>query len=134
MNFQIEDPLCKTVDKNLQIPLVNGKVMNIPFTAINISEEVNKTGIWKQVNENNQKKSNKKAEKKNKSPKTPRYYFIFKCYFDLNDVRYRRVKKKKNSKKADELKQKLEKKLSIMNEEDEDEGITIKVTHMTLHL
>lgn len=79
LNFQIEDPLCKTVDKNLQIPLVNGKVMNIPFSAINISEEVNKTGIWKQVNENNQKKSNKKAEKKNKSPKTPRYYFIFKC-------------------------------------------------------
>lgn len=55
-------------------------------------------------------------------------------YFDLTDVWYRRIKKKKNSKKADELKQKLEKKLSIMNEEDEDEGITIKVTHMTLHL
>lgn len=27
--------------------------MNIPLTSINISEEVNKTGIWKQVNSSN---------------------------------------------------------------------------------
>lgn len=41
--------------------------MNIPLSAINISEEVNKTGIWKQVNENNSNDKNKK-----KSPKSGR--------------------------------------------------------------
>lgn len=58
-------------DKNLKIPLANGKVMNIPFSVMNISEEVNKTGIWKQVNEHNVKGEVKSNEKK-KSPKTPR--------------------------------------------------------------
>lgn len=38
---------------NLQIPLANGNIMKIPLTSINISEEVNKTGIWKTVNEGN---------------------------------------------------------------------------------
>ncbi|XP_066254063.1 electroneutral sodium bicarbonate exchanger 1 isoform X2 [Euwallacea similis] len=108
---EAEDPLKELEgqkNKNLQIPLVNGKVMNIPFSVINISEEVNKTGIWKQVNEGNSKSEAKKDDKK-KSPKTSI-----------------RPKKKKSSKKGEELKQKLEKKLSIMNEEDEDEGIMIK--------
>lgn len=40
---------------NLQIPLVNGNIMKIPLSSINISEEVNKTGIWKQVNNENGK-------------------------------------------------------------------------------
>lgn len=35
--------------------------MNIPLSAINISEEVNKTGIWKQVNA--QEKDKKKSPK-----------------------------------------------------------------------
>ena len=39
--------------------------MKIPLTSINISEEVNKTAIWKQVNEG---KSDEKDEKKKKSP------------------------------------------------------------------
>lgn len=39
--------------ENLQIPLINGNIMNIPLTSINISEEVNKSGIWKQVNNSN---------------------------------------------------------------------------------
>lgn len=50
---------------NLQIPLANGNIMKIPLTSINISEEVNKTGIWKQVNEGNFKE---REEKKKKSP------------------------------------------------------------------
>lgn len=37
---------------NLQIPLANGNVMKIPLSSVNITEEVNKTGIWKQVNTN----------------------------------------------------------------------------------
>lgn len=35
--------------------------MNIPLASINISEEVNKTGIWKQVNSSN--KTNRKDGK-----------------------------------------------------------------------
>lgn len=31
--------------------------MNIPLASINISEEVNKTGIWKQVNNSNKNKT-----------------------------------------------------------------------------
>lgn len=30
--------------------------MNIPLASINISEEMNKTGIWKQVNNSNKSK------------------------------------------------------------------------------
>ncbi|CAH0603409.1 unnamed protein product [Chrysodeixis includens] len=57
--------------ENLQIPLINGNIMNIPLTSINISEEVNKTGIWKQVNNSNKmKKDNKtKTGKKNNKHK-----------------------------------------------------------------
>ncbi|XP_052747215.1 electroneutral sodium bicarbonate exchanger 1 isoform X2 [Bicyclus anynana] len=43
--------------ENLQIPLINGNIMNIPLASINISEEMNKTGIWKQVNNSNQLKN-----------------------------------------------------------------------------
>lgn len=31
--------------------------MNIPLASINISEEMNKTGIWKQVNNTNKNKN-----------------------------------------------------------------------------
>lgn len=31
--------------------------MNIPLASINISEEMNKTGIWKQVNDSNKTKN-----------------------------------------------------------------------------
>lgn len=46
---------------NLQIPLVNGNIMKIPLSSINISEEVNKTGIWKQVNYENGKNDRNKG-------------------------------------------------------------------------
>nr|XP_037866591.1 electroneutral sodium bicarbonate exchanger 1 isoform X3 [Bombyx mori] len=58
--------------ENLQIPLINGNIMNIPLTSINISEEVNKTGIWKQVNSNNKSRNdhkNKSGKKNNKHKK-----------------------------------------------------------------
>lgn len=45
----------------LTIPLSNGNVMKIPKTSINISEEVNRSGIWQQVNAN--------GKEKKKSPK-----------------------------------------------------------------
>ncbi|KAF2883440.1 hypothetical protein ILUMI_22734 [Ignelater luminosus] len=45
---------------NLKIPLSNGNIMKIPLSSINISEEVNKTGIWKQVNDVNAREKEKK--------------------------------------------------------------------------
>lgn len=48
--------------ENLQIPLINGNIMNIPLASINISEEVNKTGIWKQVNNSNKMKNKSDAK------------------------------------------------------------------------
>lgn len=53
---------------NLRIPLPNGNIMKIPLgnRPINISEEVDKTAIWKKMNdtegsgdEDNAKRSNK---------------------------------------------------------------------------
>ncbi|GJQ69860.1 hypothetical protein Trydic_g22408 [Trypoxylus dichotomus] len=98
-------PLQVESSGNLKIPLANGNIMNIPLSAINISEEVNRTGIWKQVNE-----VNKRDKDKKKSTVTGRF------------------KKKKHAKKEDKRddKTKLEKRLSTMAEEDEEEGITIK--------
>ncbi|CAG4973099.1 unnamed protein product [Colias eurytheme] len=60
--------------ENLQIPLINGNIMNIPLASINISEEMNKTGIWKQVNNSNLSKGcdegrNSKAKSGKKSTK-----------------------------------------------------------------
>ncbi|XP_031788835.1 electroneutral sodium bicarbonate exchanger 1 isoform X19 [Nasonia vitripennis] len=88
---------------NLQIPLANGNIMKIPLTSINISEEVNKTGIWQQVNEGNDK--NKQSNK-------------------LINV----GKQKKHSKKDAVLSTDETTRLTTMTEEDEDDGgISIKV-------
>ncbi|XP_050307572.1 electroneutral sodium bicarbonate exchanger 1 isoform X3 [Anthonomus grandis grandis] len=110
----VEDPCPEQnlLNDNLKIPLANGKIMNIPISAINISEEVNKTGIWKQVNDGNVKSKPKTMPKK------------------LSPRKVSRLRKTKPTKKDAELNKKLEKKLSIMNEEeDEDEGITMKRTN-----
>lgn len=37
--------------------------MKIPMASINISEEVNKSGIWQQVNEGNEKAKQAKSTK-----------------------------------------------------------------------
>lgn len=58
-----EDNIAYTPSGNIQIPLANGNVMKIPLASINISEEVNRTGIWKQVNANGKEK--KKSPKNN---------------------------------------------------------------------
>lgn len=50
---------------NLKISLANGNVMNIPLSAVNISEEVNKTAIWKQVNEDISHNKERKKNSKN---------------------------------------------------------------------
>ncbi|XP_057657143.1 sodium-driven chloride bicarbonate exchanger isoform X3 [Diorhabda carinulata] len=97
---------------NLKIPLANGNVMNIPLSAINISEEVDKTGIWKHVNDC---QSQEKVKKKSPRSKT-------------------KFKKKKPGRKEEKIikDEKLEKRLSTCQEEDE--GFIIKVTDTSLHI
>ncbi|XP_026669516.1 electrogenic sodium bicarbonate cotransporter 1 isoform X15 [Ceratina calcarata] len=90
---------------NIQISLANGNIMKIPMSSINISEEVNKTGIWQQVNESNEK------------PKQPKL---------INAGKQKKHSKKDNSLMADETTR-----LTTMTEEDEnDSGISIKVTNV----
>ncbi|XP_076636157.1 na[+]-driven anion exchanger 1 isoform X12 [Colletes latitarsis] len=87
---------------NIQISLANGNIMKIPMASINISEEVNKTGIWQQVNECNEK------------PKQPKL---------INAGKQKKHSKKDSSLMADETTR-----LTTMTEEDEDDsGISIKV-------
>lgn len=94
---------------NLQIPLANGNIMKIPVdkvkseAEINISEEVAKSGIWKQVNDG----KSKSEDKANHKPKS----------------------KKKRGSKKDALNDEERKRLSTMAEEDdEDDGpISIKI-------
>ncbi|XP_065203094.1 sodium bicarbonate cotransporter 3 isoform X2 [Planococcus citri] len=90
---------------NLQIPLVNGNIMKIPLSSINISEEVNKTGIWKQVNYENGKNDRKNAPSTVTISKT----------------------QKKSYYKKDVICEDEKHQLSTMTEEEEDEGLTIKV-------
>ncbi|KAK9308325.1 hypothetical protein QLX08_001751 [Tetragonisca angustula] len=87
---------------NIQISLANGNIMKIPMASINISEEVNKTGIWQQVNEGNEKTKQVKL---------------------INAGKQKKHSKKENSLMADETTR-----LTTMTEEDEDDsGISIKV-------
>nr|XP_012228964.1 PREDICTED: electrogenic sodium bicarbonate cotransporter 1 isoform X2 [Linepithema humile] len=88
---------------NIQISLANGNIMKIPLASINISEEVNKTGIWQQVNEGNEKSKQSKSL--------------------INVGKQKKHPKKDNSLVADETTR-----LTTMTEEDEDDsGISIKV-------
>ncbi|XP_034173077.1 na[+]-driven anion exchanger 1 isoform X6 [Osmia lignaria lignaria] len=92
---------------NIQISLANGNIMKIPMTSINISEEVNKTGIWQQVNEGNEKPKQTKL---------------------ISTGKQKKHSKKENSLMADETTR-----LTTMTEEDEDDsGISIKVTNVDL--
>ncbi|CAG0893072.1 unnamed protein product [Darwinula stevensoni] len=57
---------------SLTLPLPNGNVIKIPADAINISEEMNKSGVWKQVSSsdllsNKDKEKDKECEKSSKS-------------------------------------------------------------------
>ncbi|XP_048487153.1 sodium bicarbonate cotransporter 3 isoform X3 [Plutella xylostella] len=85
--------------ENLQIPLINGNIMNIPLASINISEEVNKTGIWKQVNNSNKINKNDGKDKPKNNKKSNKH-------------------KKLTSK---EFQSELERRLSTMDEVEEDE-------------
>lgn len=67
---------CENVQKlaigesgNLAIPLANGNVMKIPLSSVNITEEVNKTGMWKTVNNANAKEAPATDKEKEKEKK-----------------------------------------------------------------
>jgi sodium bicarbonate transporter 10 len=97
---------------NLQIALANGNVMKIPLSSVNITEEVNKTGIWKQVNTINTKESPVKEKPSN-------------C---VNNDRSNKDKgARKRGNKKDALSEEERRRLSTMNEEEEEDGLTIKV-------
>jgi len=93
---------------NFSIPLANGNVMKIPVNSLNITEEVNRTGIWKTVNNMNAKEAPQTKEEEAKG----------------ND----KAARKRGSKK-DAISEEESRRLSTMNEEEEDDntGITIKV-------
>ncbi|XP_028163614.1 sodium bicarbonate cotransporter 3 isoform X4 [Ostrinia furnacalis] len=87
--------------ENLQIPLINGNIMNIPLASINISEEVNKTGIWKQVNNDNK---NKKGESKD-----------FKHKGGKKNIKHKKLMSKTTLSE-------IERRLSTMDEADEEDS------------
>jgi len=91
-------------NSGLEVPMANGNVIKIPMTNdlpdINISEEVNKSGLWKslEANSSNPRLSQEEAAKKAKE-------------------------------EAVKSRKKKQKRMSIVDEDDgEDTGITIKVT------
>ncbi|XP_033356152.1 electroneutral sodium bicarbonate exchanger 1 isoform X8 [Bombus vosnesenskii] len=95
------EPMAYGPSGNIQISLANGNIMKIPMASINISEEVNKTGIWQQVNEGNEKTKQVKL---------------------INAGKQKKHSKKENLLMADETTR-----LTTMTEEDEDDsGISIK--------
>ncbi|EEB11139.1 sodium-driven chloride bicarbonate exchanger, putative [Pediculus humanus corporis] len=119
---------------NLQISLANGNIMKIPLSSINISEEVNKSGVWKTVNDSNTDKS------KNHSSK-PRYHFFLTRWINGGGwgknnhffflLKFSSSKSKRRGSKKDALTEEERRRLSTMNEAEEEEdarsGITIKV-------
>lgn len=105
---------------NLRIPLPNGNIMKIPLASrpINISEEVDKTAIWKKMNDT----ENDKAEESKRSNK----YFgwasrdggwVVGGLHGCLSIRRMSNKKHKNSKKK--TSPSTEKRLTTMTEEEE---------------
>ncbi|XP_041988559.1 uncharacterized protein LOC121739964 [Aricia agestis] len=89
--------------ENLQIPLINGNIMNIPLTSINISEEMNKTGIWKQVNDGNKMRTQ----------------------LDVKDLKPKSAKKVIKHKKiiSKNAQSEIERRLSTMDEVEEEDSL-----------
>ncbi|XP_045135621.1 sodium bicarbonate cotransporter 3-like isoform X13 [Portunus trituberculatus] len=48
----------ETSEGVMTIPLANGNVMKVPLNPINISEEMNKSGVWMDINKDQEKKPN----------------------------------------------------------------------------
>ncbi|KOB71446.1 Sodium-driven chloride bicarbonate exchanger [Operophtera brumata] len=91
--------------ENLQIPLINGNIMNIPLASINISEEVNKSGIWKQVNNSNKMKNN-----------------VIKSKMGKKNNKHKKIILSKNAQTE------IERRLSTMDEVEEEDSLKVVVT------
>lgn len=50
----------------MTIPLANGNVMKVPMNPINISEEMNKSGVWMDINQDQEKHNKANSPTKNK--------------------------------------------------------------------
>lgn len=48
--------ICGQSEGMMSIPLANGNVMKVPVNPINISEEVNRSGVWMDINKDQEKK------------------------------------------------------------------------------
>lgn len=48
----------------MTIPLANGNVMKVPLNPINISEEMNKSGVWQDINKDQEKKPHSPTKNK----------------------------------------------------------------------
>lgn len=157
----------ETSEGMMTIPLANGNVMKVPLNPINISEEMNKSGVWQDINKDQEKKPNsptknnedrsrsscKRCRRRKKSRTNDEVNGVanglasdvemngtFVCAdhsenecntkesrLDYENESCHFTKKRGN--KRDALNEDEKKRLSMMAEEDEeDEGITIKVT------
>ncbi|KAK4328619.1 hypothetical protein Pmani_000990 [Petrolisthes manimaculis] len=158
----------ETSEGMMTIPLANGNVMKVPVNPINISEEVNKSGVWMDINKDQEKKQpnspTKNSEDRSRnSCKRCRRRKKSRTNEDVNGVPNGHTSDvemngtsvcmghsenesntkdssldyeneschftKKRGNKRDAINEDEKKRLSMMAEEDEeDEGITIKVT------
>lgn len=157
----------ETSEGMMTIPLANGNVMKVPLNPINISEEMNKSGVWMDINKDQEKKPNsptknnedrsrsscKRCRRRKKSRTNEEVNGVAnglasdvemngtfvcadhsenECNTKESRLDYENESchfTKKRGHKRDALNEDEKKRLSMMAEEDEeDEGITIKVT------
>ncbi|XP_050700901.1 electrogenic sodium bicarbonate cotransporter 1-like isoform X5 [Eriocheir sinensis] len=157
----------ETSEGIMTIPLANGNVMKVPLNPINISEEMNKSGVWQDINKDQEKKPPHSPTKNNEdrsrsSCKRCRRRKKSRTNDEVNGVANGHTSDvemngtyvceghsenesntkesrldyeneschftKKRGNKKDALNEDEKKRLSMMAEEDEeDEGITIKI-------
>ncbi|XP_043192271.1 electrogenic sodium bicarbonate cotransporter 1-like isoform X14 [Amphibalanus amphitrite] len=96
---------------NLEIPLASGNVMRIPLDSCNISEELNRSGVWKGINKENQQGRRDDDDRRE----------------DRKHRGHRRHKSSKREAPADDSNATRLTTMPEEAEEEEDAGITIKV-------
>lgn len=111
--------------------------MKIPLSSVNITEEVNRTGVWKTVNNVNAKEASTVKEPKSKDKRFLEWhnvtwfgYISSICIVPLSrGVSSKDKSNRKRGQKKDAISNEENQRLSTMNEEEEEEpqGITIKV-------
>ncbi|XP_037076532.1 sodium bicarbonate cotransporter 3-like [Pollicipes pollicipes] len=101
---------------NLTIPLASGNVMRIPLDSVNISEEVNRSGIWLGINKENKQPKPRDADGKPVGEDGRK-----------EERKHRSHRRHKNGKREQSIEDPTATRLSTMHEEEEeDAGITIQ--------